>query len=212
MRRLKRFLHKTLRGAFLGLILNALIIAPALAASTYVVEPGDTFYQIATANNISLGSLEAANPGTNPELIHPGQSVVLPSPGQNTNDAIKAAYNFGPRDVNLLSQMIAAEASDQPYQAQVGVGAVIMNRLASSNFPKTLPGVIFQPGQFTSVSNGWFYNAQPTATSNQAAQAAIAGQNPVKNALYFYEPGSSSDSWIFTQPIVTQIGTMDFSL
>ncbi len=211
MRRLIHSLRRVLRGLFFGLLLNALIITPALAASPYVVKPGDTFYRIAADQNVSLGALEAANPETDPAWIYPGQSIILPTAGQTGAETLPPGRNFSLRDINLLSRIIAAEASDQPYRAQIGVGAVVMNRLASPNFPKTIPGVIFQPGQFTSVANGWFYNAQTTTASAQAARAAIAGRNPVGNALYFFEPSASSNSWIFSQPVLTQIGTMDFS-
>ena len=68
---------------------------------------------------------------------------------------VKAASKSGTTsDVQLLARAINGEARGEPYEGQVAVGAVILNRVASSKFPNTISGVIYQPGAFTAVSDG----------------------------------------------------------
>lgn len=92
-------------------------------------------------------------------------------------------------DVRLLAALIYCEAGNQPYDGKVAVGAVVMNRIASSRFPNTLEGVIYQRGQFTPAMNGKLgrilsSNRIPVACF-EAARDAMSGANPIGNALFF---------------------------
>lgn len=92
-------------------------------------------------------------------------------------------------DVRLLAALIYCEAGNQPYDGKVAVGAVVMNRIASSRFPNTLEGVIYQRGQFTPAMNGKLgrilsSNRIP-ASCFEAARDAMSGANPIGNALFF---------------------------
>lgn len=71
----------------------------------------------------------------------------------NNND-VNAANGSNTSTVQLLARAINGEARGEPYEGQVAVGAVILNRVKSSNFPNTVAGVIYQPGAFTAVSDG----------------------------------------------------------
>jgi len=67
-------------------------------------------------------------------------------------------------------------------------------------------GVIFQPGQFTSVANGWFYQVSPTPQALRAVAAALSGYDPTHGALYFYDPGPDvTDPWIYTRSVTAVI-------
>jgi hypothetical protein len=94
------------------------------------------------------------------------------------------------KDLVLLAKLIAAEAVGEPYNGQVAVGAVILNRVQSASFPNTIRDVIYQPGQFSSLPK--IPSITPTDSCLQAAQDALEGKDPSKGALYFYNPATCS--------------------
>ena len=89
----------------------------------------------------------------------------------------------------LLASLIFCEAGNQPYEGQVAVGAVVMNRIKSSSYPDTMEEVIYQPGQFSPAMSGWLdrvrANQGYTEAAMQAAEDALAGSNPIGDCLYF---------------------------
>jgi len=115
-----------------------------------------------------------------------------------------------PAHVALLARIIEAEAGNQPFQGQVAVGAVVVNRVLH-HYASTLEGVIFAPGQFEPISNGRFYLCQPSAASLAAAREALSGIDPTNGALYFYNPSLTNDHFIRSLPILTQIGAQVFA-
>ena len=103
-----------------------------------------------------------------------------------------SSYSAG--DLDLMAAIIYCEAGNQSYEGMVAVGAVVMNRVNSSSFPNTISEVIYQSGQFTPASSGSLASALANgvpSTCYDAASAAMAGENPVGNALYF-NAGSGS--------------------
>ena len=90
-------------------------------------------------------------------------------------------------DVALLAKVISAEARGEPYDGQVAVGAVILNRIAHPSFPNTLAGVVYEPGAFTCMVDGQI--DQPIASSAyQAARDALNGADPSGGAIYYFNP------------------------
>jgi len=102
--------------------------------------------------------------------------------------------------VYLLASLIWAEARGEPFEGQVAVGAVVMNRVESPEFPDTVEDVIYQEGQFAKVSDKF------SLQTLEAAEAALDGCDPTGGALYFYNPEIASDRWIFTRKTVCVIG------
>ncbi len=111
-----------------------------------------------------------------------------------------SAINYTASDLNLLARLITAEAGGESYNAQVAVGAVVVNRVRSGSFPNSISAVINEKSygiyQFTPVVNG---NINRTASANavRAANAALSGTDPTNNALFFYSgsaPAGSSQS------------------
>jgi N-acetylmuramoyl-L-alanine amidase len=114
-------------------------------------------------------------------------------------------------DEYLLAQIITAEAKGEPYNGKLAVGNVIMNRVNDENFPDTIKGVIFQKGQFQPVSNGSVYNS-PSEKALQAAKEVLNGVRIVGNqALYFYNPNTSTSDWIFSRTTIMDIGNHRFA-
>ena len=114
-------------------------------------------------------------------------------------------------DVQLLARVVAAEAGDEPFEGQVAVAAVIINRTKSPQFPPTVSGVIFEPWAFESVASGYIWAVAVTAQNIRAATAALDGWDPSFGALYFWNPFKAVTSWIWTRPIIRQIGRHVFA-
>lgn len=107
---------------------------------------------------------------------------------------VSVQYNFAPgvygADLDLLARLITAEAQGEPYEGQVAVGAVVLNRVKSPQFPNSIREVIYQKGQFSSLPK--LPRTKPTESAIRAARDALAGKDPSKGALYFYNPNLSS--------------------
>lgn len=94
------------------------------------------------------------------------------------------------QDLYLLAKLIRAEAEGEPFEGQVAVGAVVLNRVKSPQFPNTIYDVIYQPGQFSCLPK--LATIEPNAQSLQAAREALAGRDPSRGALYYYNPKLAS--------------------
>ena len=132
--------------------------------------------------------------------------------GPATLRAIGISESSGSRDQNtwLLARIISAEARGEPYEGQVAVGAVVMNRVRHPSFPNTVAGVIYQNGAFTAVTDGQF--DQPIADSAwRAAADALNGWDPSGGAIYYYNPAKTSNAWIRTRPVIKTIGSHIFA-
>ena len=114
-------------------------------------------------------------------------------------------------DLQLMARAINGEARGEPYEGQVAVGAVILNRVKSSQFPNTIAGVIYQSGAFTAVADGQIN--QPIAedsTVYKAAQDAMNGWDPTGGCIYYFNPNTATNKWIWSRPLVKTIGKHRF--
>ena len=112
-------------------------------------------------------------------------------------------------DLNLLTRIIYSEARGEPYSGQVAVGAVVLNRVRSSSFPNTIAGVIYQKGAFDAVDDGQI-NLTPNETAKKAAQDALNGWDPSYGAIYYFNPKTTTNSWIWSRPLTVVIGNHRF--
>lgn len=99
---------------------------------------------------------------------------------------------FSEEDRYLLANLIYCEAGNQPYDGQVAVGAVVINRVLSSVYPNTVSGVIYQYKQFAPVLDGHLALAlagnRATAACYRAADEAMSGYTNVGQCVYFRTP------------------------
>lgn len=99
---------------------------------------------------------------------------------------------FADGDRKLLASIIYCEAGGEPYEGQLAVGAVVINRVLSSKYPDTVVGVIYQKSQFSPAGSGRLEIAltanKATESCYRAADAAMAGTTNVGNCLYFRTP------------------------
>ncbi len=112
-------------------------------------------------------------------------------------------------NVNLLARLVYGEARGEPYAGQVAVAAVVLNRVKSSSFPNTIAGVIYQNGAFDVVSDGQI-NMSPNSTAIKAAQDALNGWDPSYGAIYYFNPNTATNAWIWSRPTTVTIGNHRF--
>lgn len=127
---------------------------------------------------------------------------------QSTNTTAKTT-NSNEKDVQLLARCINGEARGEPYEGQVAVGAVIINRTRNPQFPNTIAGVIYQPGAFTAIVDGQIH-AQMYPSSIKAARDALNGWDPSGGAIYYYNPAKTTNKWIWSRPVIKVIGNHRF--
>ncbi|MGE5704675.1 MAG: cell wall hydrolase [Clostridia bacterium] len=121
-----------------------------------------------------------------------------------------AEKSFSKRDIDLLARLIYFEGRGEPYSGKVAIGAVVMNRVDSDEFADTLEGVVMTPGAFSPVRNGQLGN-RTNAECRKAALEALSGKDPTNGALYFYNPRTATDRWIFSRPHAITIGNHVFA-
>ncbi|MGQ9557623.1 MAG: cell wall hydrolase [Desulfurispora sp.] len=199
----------------------------------YKVKPGDSLYKIALRYGSTVQSLKTIN-HLKSNLIYPGQKLVVKTDSRSAAAASKqvvaakvtsspinqtisrAALNTGEvsrSDFDLLARLITAEAGGEPYQAQLAVGAVVLNRVKSDLFPDSIRAVIYQVEdghyQFTPVLNGWI-DRPATDQARKAASEVLAGADPTNGALYFYSRGITN-SFLLSRPVCFTAGQMVFT-
>lgn len=114
-------------------------------------------------------------------------------------------------DIQLMARAINGEARGEPYEGQVAVGAVILNRVKDSRFPNSISGVIYQKGAFTAVSDGQINSAiAENSTVYKAARDAMNGWDPTGGCVYYFNPNTATNSWIWSRPLVKTIGKHRF--
>ena len=121
------------------------------------------------------------------------------------------AINASANDKQLLARAVNGEARGEPYEGQVAVAAVILNRVNHSSFPNTISGVIYQPGAFTAVSDGQINVPIDTnSTVYKACNDALNGWDPTGGAIYYFNPDTATNAWIWSRPLIVQIGKHRF--
>ena len=112
-------------------------------------------------------------------------------------------------DEALLARLISAEARGEPYKGQVAVGAVVLNRMKHPSFPGSLSGVIYQSGAFSCLDDGQF-NEPVADSAYKAAREAMNGSDPSGGAIYYFNPVTATNAWIWSRPLLLVIGNHRF--
>lgn len=130
---------------------------------------------------------------------------------QNKLENTSYAKATNSSDIQLMARAINGEARGEPYEGQVEVGAVILNRVKSSQFPNSISGVIYQAGAFTAVSDGQINSPiSENSTVYKAARDAINGWDPTGGCIYYFNPDTATNKWIWSRPLVKVIGKHRF--
>ncbi|WP_332696148.1 cell wall hydrolase [Halalkalibacter lacteus] len=136
------------------------------------------------------------------------ESITIPERSNEEMNMVEAEFVW-------LAKMIYCEAKGESLEGQIAVGAVILNRVESDQFPNTVEEVILEKTsgtyQFSPAGSGAIYSAKPDANSIEAAKRALEGEDPTNGSLYFYNPDKTGDQWIRTRTVSTVIGNHVFS-
>ena len=120
---------------------------------------------------------------------------------------VSYAASSSTSDIQLMARATNGEARGEPYEGQV----VILNRVKSSQFPNTVAGVIYQSGAFTAVSDGQInVPIDEGSTVYKAAQDAKNGWDPTGGCIYYFNPATATNKWIWSRPLVKTIGKHRF--
>ncbi len=114
-------------------------------------------------------------------------------------------------DLKIMANAVYGESRGEPFEGQVAVAAVILNRVKSPSFPNTTSGVIFQPGAFTAVADGQIW-LEPNENARKAVQQALNGWDPSGGCLYYFNPETATSKWIWTRSQVKTIGKHIFCM
>lgn len=126
-------------------------------------------------------------------------------------DHVEAQTGRSSGDIQLLARAVNGEARGEPYEGQVAVAAVILNRVDHSSFPNSISGVIYQPGAFTAVADGQInVPIDPNSTVYKACQDALNGWDPSGGAIYYFNPDTATNAWIWSRPLIKKIGKHRF--
>jgi len=175
--------------------------APAYA-QTYLIQPGDNLWTLANQFGVSIGTIQEEN-DINGTLILAGQTLEIPEESK--------APAISDEEMELLARAVYSEARGEPFQGQVAIAAVILNRVDNEDFPNTIKGVIFQPWAFTAVHDGQFW-LTPDESAYAAVEEALAGNDPTEGAIYYYNPVTATNQWIRSREIITTIGKHVFAV
>lgn len=135
--------------------------------------------------------------------------ATLKAMGIMTSSGTSSSSSSYNSNLNLLARVIYGESRGEPYTGQVAVGAIVMNRIKRSSFPNTLSGVVYQSGAFDAVKDGQV-NLAPNSTAIKAAQDAMNGWDPSYGAIYYFNPSTATNKWIWSRPMTVTIGKHRF--
>ncbi|MBE5776262.1 MAG: spore cortex-lytic enzyme [Clostridiales bacterium] len=114
-------------------------------------------------------------------------------------------------EIYTLARLVHGEARGEPYIGKVAVAAVVLNRVRSAQFPNTISGVIFQSGAFDAVRDGQIW-LTPDSDSIRAAHDALNGWDPTYGCIYYYNPATATNAWIWTREVRLTIGAHAFAV
>ena len=179
--------------------------------STYTVRAGDDIYQIARQLGVNYLDIIKENGLYKPDLIYPGSDLYIPPVSRAGSG--QGQLRPTPQDVDLLARLITAEADGEPYTGKVAVGAVVLNRVNSPDFPNSIRSVIYEyedgTYQFEPVMNGWI-ERPATPDCIQAAKDALNGWDPTNGAVYFFAT-YVTNPWLWSRPLSNIIGDVAFT-
>lgn len=199
---------------------------------SYKIKKGDTLWRISKDFGITVEELQKAN-NMNSTLIITGNTLSVPqtvtvkyeqkqvsmnpkqiASAKQSNNTSSNKVVVSEEDRYWLAKIIEAEAGIESLEGKIAVGAVVLNRVNAEWFPDTIQEVIFQKlngvYQFSPVGNGRLKKVEPSDDAYEAADRALAGEDPTEGALYFYNPKISKSTFFKKKELLAVIGNHQF--
>lgn len=104
---------------------------------------------------------------------------------RSTRSARRQVLSLSEESAEMLMKIAMAEAGGEDLQGKALVMNVVINRIRDPEFPNTVEGVIFQPGQFSPVSDGRYYDMEPDQDCEKALYMVVNGWDESQGATYF---------------------------
>ena len=181
-----------------GYIREDLVVSGDEARNLYeaMYGAGDISVEAVTVDAEAEAAAEAAARAVqaSAEAEQPEQGQAAEETEADNAQAAAQEVSVSTSDLDLMAAIIECEAGGESYEGKVGVGAVIMNRIRSGEFPNTLSEVIYQSGQFEPTWTGKLSNVLSRGASEAcyaAAQDVFAGANTIGGRLFFHAGGGS---------------------
>ena len=181
-----------------GYIREDLVVSGDEARNLYeaMYGAGDISVEAVTVDAEAEAAAEAAARAVqaSAEAEQPEQGQAAEETEGDNTQAAAQEVSVSTSDLDLMAAIIECEAGGESYEGKVGVGAVIMNRIRSGEFPNTLSEVIYQSGQFEPTWTGNLSNVLSRGASEAcyaAAQDVFAGANTIGDRLFFHAGGGS---------------------
>lgn len=125
--------------------------------------------------------------------VKPTATPTVKPTAKPTEKPQEAKRKISDADYELLVRLVYAEAGIDGMKSQIGVANVVLNRVKSTEFPNTIRGVIYEPSQFSVVSNGTINN-QPKKENYEAVDRALSGENTVDDCTFFWAEWLDKDN------------------
>lgn len=197
-------------GAVLAVIFLFLPFAEVQAASHQITGPGVDDSEEIRDQLARMGYFEEDVTGyfnfvTNTAVTRFQEDYGLPATG-----IVGPATRLKLENVEMMAKIVHGEARGESFIGKVGVAAVVLNRIASPDFPDSTEEVIFQRNAFTAVIDDQ-YLLTPDKSAYDAVKEAMDGVDPTMGAVFYYNPDGVTDNWIFSRTVLTQIGRHFFA-
>ncbi|HEX6972116.1 MAG TPA: LysM peptidoglycan-binding domain-containing protein [Limnochordia bacterium] len=174
----------------------------------YTVRSGDTLFLIAQRFGVALIDLRRLN-NLWSDWIYPGMRILIPAAAPEEGPLWQAPPGVNQSEYDLLARLVHAEAAGEPFEGQVAVAAVVLNRVDDPRYPGSIAGVINQVSdgyyQFSPVLDGRI-REPADETAYRAARAALSGWDPSRGATGFYNPAKTDNAWVRQHPVTAVIG------
>lgn len=199
-------------GVVAGIVLAGALGAPALATQLSPVDPADP---AGVTGALRTPRLPLAASGKAPSASRtldtgPAADATKPALKPVAKPAPKDRLALQRGDLDILAHLVQAEAGDEPYAGKVAVAAVVINRIQSGRFPRSVYGVVFEQDAFEAISNGWYWNP-PSASAYRAVRDALRGWDPSGGALFFFNPAKTANAFVWSRPAILRIGNHLFT-
>ncbi|MED1745192.1 cell wall hydrolase [Brevibacillus borstelensis] len=168
-----------------GTKLIAGVLAVLAAVAGYWIYSDELDKQVATAQEVEVAAPAKGKAQAKTQSFHPSR--------------------LSDNELKMMANAVYGEARGEPYEGQVAIAAVILNRVESPSFPDTPSGVIFEPRAFTAVADGQIW-LTPNAQAKKAVRDALNGWDPTGGCTYYFNPATATSKWIWSRPQVKRIG------
>ena len=117
--------------------------------------------------------------------------------GVNSSDYFSSGGGFSADELLLVAQVVQEESKGSGVEARAAVANVIYNRIASSRFPDSVSGVIFQKNQFTVARDEDKLRAVvPVSKTIEAVnQIFVNGDRFMPEDVLYFRSSSKGTSW-----------------